>query len=247
MKNTSQERKRKKNAPVGYEEYAQDLLRAARESETEAKANAKASVIKNSTGAGATSERLAESGLSGSGYEDYMRSRVKLNAEKAASKAEESRLLSENLAKEGYAEYISEYDKLQTKLGESVIKQLSREPKPDREKMYDRALSAGLSDERAKMVADRAYEKAAANAIARVTAIAKENNLTAYRAKLYALSEGLDEAAADQVYNAIFTLKLNPKKHFENYTAEDYVEYIKRKVEAEKKVRSGKNVIENDT
>jgi hypothetical protein len=247
MKNLSQERKRKKNAPMEYEDFAADILLTAKGSEKDAMAKAGASMLKGSTNAGRTAEMLAAKGLSESGYEDYVRSRVKLNAEKAVSSATESRLLSESRARGGYEEYISEYDKLQTKLGESVIKQLSTEPKPDRDAMYDFALSAGLGDERARMVAERAYEKAAANAIARVTAIAKENNLTAYRARLYALSEGLDEDAAEQVYNAVFTLKLDPQKHFENYTAEDYVEYIKRKVDAEKKVRSGKNVIKNDT
>ena len=127
MKNLSQERKRKKNAPMEYEDFAADILLTAKGTEKDAMAKAGASMLKGSTNAGRTAEMLAAKGLLESGYEDYMRSRVKLNAEKAVSNATESRLLSESRARGGYEEYISEYDKLQTKLGESVIKQLSTE------------------------------------------------------------------------------------------------------------------------
>jgi hypothetical protein len=232
----------RKNQPKTFEEYIAEEGKDLKGALATEKAEARAELERDSTNTGALGTKLKGSGLSGGGYEDYMRSRAEISAKERIDAAKHESELKRLSNRTGYAKYLSEHEELQNKLADSMIDKLSVEAAPDYETMLDKFLSAGLTEERAVIAASTAYEKAADNAVYRAIAFAKSNSLTPYRAKQYAISIGLGEDLADRVYEAAFTLSQDTELNYQNLSAEEFNDYITKRGEAYMNYRVGKEL-----
>lgn len=187
-----------------------------------------ASALRN-TDRGAISDSLSSSGLSGTGYEDYLK---RLGASDLERDINSARGLSAKAAAENtgsYQKYLSEYGKLQTKIADSFIKSFAEGGDFSEKNAYRQAIEAGLSEENALYSAARAVRAAKDKAIDESIAFAKMNGLTPYRAMEYAKSLGLDEKEAKKVYNAVGALSEDEKRFYSSMTPNDYYNYIKNR------------------
>ena len=236
MKNPSHKKKAERNRKKTYEEYALENSHSADADYLDVKSDVATERALGDGNYGALGERLRASGLSDSGYEDYIRARVELNAESAEAKAAHERELHDYGVRSGYAKYASDYDKLQRKLSAGVIEKLSAEEKPDYEKMLSYALNAGLNGESAKSAAAASFRAATDNAVYRAIAFSQNNGLSAARAKKYALDEGLNEDAANRVYDAVQLLLSDSDEKYYTLSADDYIDYPSAKMDCYKKI-----------
>ena len=175
---------------------------------------------------GARAEYLSSSGLNSSGYEDYLKSRVEKKYDEKSMEAERQKSIDDYSNRSGYSEYLSEYEKLQTSISESVIKKISSGKNFDYKHALDEALRAGLSQDLAYTTASLAIKKAKENTVKQAINFARLNGYGANKAKTYALSLGLDERHANEVYEAISSLSSYEKKYFAQMSADEYYDYI---------------------
>lgn len=192
-------------------------------------AEAKLGSALDSTDYGKMNEALLSGGLSGTGYEDYLRRMAERRYNSDISEAEgiSARLDYKNSG--GYQKYLSEYSKLQTKISDSFIKSFAEGGDFSEENAYKKALESGLSHENALYSAVRAVRAAKDRAIEESIAFAKMNALTPYRALEYAKSLGLDDKEAQKVYDAVGTLSDDEKEFFASLTPEEYYNYVKNR------------------
>jgi hypothetical protein len=192
-------------------------------------AEAKLTRALGSTDRGSLNEALTDSGLSGTGYEDYLK---RLGEREYASDLKKAEGISYKLGYEnsgGYQKYLSEYSKLQTKISDNFIKSFAEGGDFSEENAYQKAIESGLSRENALYSAVRAVRAAKDRAIEESIAFAKMNALTPYRALEYAKSLGLDEKEAGKVYDAVSTLSDDEKEFFSSLTPEEYYNYVKNR------------------
>lgn len=240
--NPSQKKKLAKNRSKTYEEYVLERGINAKADLLEAEASIKADTAVADTDYGALAEGLGKKGLSGSGYEDYMRSRVNLNAKGRLAAAMHASELTDYEGRSGYAKYMSDYEALQEKLSKSIIEKLSLEEYPDYDTMLNYAINAGLDGERAKIAASTSFKTAKDNSVYRAIAFAQNNGLSAYRAKKYALSEGLSYEDASRVYDAVKLLVSDTYEQYYTLGAEEYIDYLKERAEAKEQYKLGKKL-----
>ena len=173
---------------------------------------ARLSAALRNTDRGSVSDRLSSSGLSGTGYEDYLKRLSVSEYETDTDLALGASTLAASENKSAYQKYLSEYGKLQTKISDSFIKSFAEGRDFSEESAYERAVKSGLSRENALYSAVRAVRAAKDSAIEESIAFARMNGLTPYRAMEYAKSLGLDEKEAKKVYDALSTLTDEEKK-----------------------------------
>jgi hypothetical protein len=190
---------------------------------------AKISAALRDTDRGATSERLSSSGLSATGYEDYLKRLGAAEYERSTESALGRSTLAASENRGAYQKYLSEYGKLQTKISDSFIKSFSEGRDFSEENAFSKAIQSGLSRENALYSAVRAVRAAKDNAIDESIAFARMNGLTPYRAMEYAKSIGLDEREAKKVYDAVDTLTDEEKQFFSSMTPDEYYNYIKNR------------------
>ena len=181
------------------------------------------------TDRGATAAALSSTGLSGTGYEDYLK---RLGASELERDMNAARGLSAKAALKNtgdYQKYLSEYGKLQTKISDSFIKTFAEGRDFSEKNAYRQAIEAGLSEENALFSAARAVRAAKDKAIEESIAFAEMNGLTPYRAMEYAKGLGLDEKEAKKVYNAVGTLSEDEKRFYSSMSPNDYYNYIKNR------------------
>lgn len=232
----------RKNRAKSFEEYVAESGKDLTGALAEEKAEAKATLERDATNTGALGARLGGSGLSGSGYEDYMRSRAELSAKERTEAAIHESELKRLSNTSGYTKYLNDREEVQNKLADAMVDKLSFEAIPDYDSMLDKMLSAGLSEERAVIAASTAYENASENAVYRAIAFARGNYLTAARAKEYAISIGLSEELAERVYEATHALSQNVKLNFQNLSLDEFNDFIKKRGDAYMGYRTGKEL-----
>lgn len=188
---------------------------------------ARLSAALRNTDRGSVSDRLFSSGLSGTGYEDYLKRLSASEYETDTDLALGASTLAASENKSAYQKYLSEYGKLQTKISDSFIKSFAEGRDFSEESAYERAVKSGLSRENALYSAVRAVRAAKDSAIEESIAFARMNGLTPYRAMEYAKSLGLDEKEAKKVYDALSTLTDEEKSFYSSMSPDEYYNYIK--------------------
>ena len=181
------------------------------------------------TNYGALADRLSDSGLNASGYEDYLASKSNSRYNSSVGAAREKLLIDEYTERSGYASYLSDYERIQSKLSESLIKKISGENNLNLDSAYSEVVNAGLSKSLAYATASAAVEKAKENVTVKAINFAKKNYLSASDAQKYALKLGLDDNSAKIVYNAISALSDDDKDYYSGMSAKEYYSYVKSK------------------
>lgn len=223
------------NAPKSYESYLSERAKHEDVPYYDALRAAKTQSALTDADYGTAASRLLSRGLTASGYSDYLESRSASALAQSTDSAEHARALEKYRANAGYERYLSDYNSLQSKISEGVIKEISGGYDFDFEKALERAVSAGLSKTLAYSTAAEAVRLAKLNAYNEAITFAKLNMLSPYRAKEYALSLGLDEAYAKRVYDEISVFDEDEKKFFSSMSASQYYDYITNKAQKEKK------------
>ena len=190
-------------------------------------AKAKTDLSLSSTDRGSLASTLFSRGLSGSGYEEYIKKMTEGDYEKALGEAKESAALAEQKNAGGYEKYLTEYGKLQTKISKSFIESFAEGGDFSLERAYEGAIKAGLSDANALYSAARAVNAAKDRAVEESIAFARMNGLTPYRAKEYAKSLGLPDKECEKVYLALSGLSDEEKRFFSSLTPDEYYEFVK--------------------
>ena len=178
---------------------------------------------------GAVADRLNDTGLNRSGYEDYLTSKSNAKHNAYVGAAREDLMIDEYTERSGYASYLSDYEKMQTKLSESLIKKLSDENTMNLENAYAEVVNAGVSKSLAYATATAAVEKAKENVTIKAINFAKKNRLAASDAQKYALTLGLDADSAKIVYNAVIALTNEEQTYYSGMSAREYYSYVKSK------------------
>ena len=171
-------------------------------------------------------EGLSSKGLSNSGYAEHLSDMLMKEQIKKNDRASEKFAASEYKNLSGYEKYLSDYDKLQEKIAESVINDFSESGSFSLEDAYKRAVFAGANELYAMHIAGRAREKSINRAMDKVRAFAKTYSLSAAKAKKYAKSLGLPDSYAEKIYKEIAGYNEQMKEYFTEMTPEQYYNYI---------------------
>jgi hypothetical protein len=217
----------KKNAPMSLKEYL------ALNSEGTADAdrltsNALYGAAVADTSYGALGERLTSSGLAGGGYEEFIKSQNASTAGGALARADEARMRSEADTKRGYSAYVSDYERLQEKISDAVIKHFAATTVFDINEAYRYALGAGLSGDGALITAARAVKAARDNTVEYVIRLAIREDMSPKKARRYAEQYGLDKRYLDKIYDSVAKLTDEEKRYFSGMSAEDLMKHIEK-------------------
>ena len=180
---------------------------------------------------GSRADRLTDSGLNASGYEDYLKTKNDGKFIKRTSGASLEKKIDEYKNNVDYENYLSDYEALQSKISQSVIKEIGNSGNFSIEEAYTKAIRAGIAKNLAYVTAEAGVAKAKENAVNKAIQYAKINNLTANGAKEYAIKLGLEESYANRVYNEISSLTEKEKNFYANMSSKDYYDYIKAQAE----------------
>lgn len=180
--------------------------------------------IKSDTRYGALRESVARSGLFDGGYEEYLKS---LGGGGEAGRALEAELASEGKRRGGYEAYLSDYERLQSKISDTVIEEFSDGNSFDVDAAFKYAVGKGLSEDSALYTAAAAVRAASIKTVDKVLAFSKKNGLSAKQAVNYARKLGLNGYYVDMVYQGLTTLTEEEKSFFSSLTPNEYLEYIK--------------------
>lgn len=223
----------KKNSKKSYYSYlaTSGINADAQYRDTVAESEVKTDI--NSTDRGSTAERLSALGLNGSGYEDYLVAENSATEAQRRLYAQRKKAISEYRNVSGYEKYLTDYEALQKKISDEVIKTLSEREDFNLDSAIKLAVGSGLSEEYAKFSAQVGVDRAKKAATKRVIYFANQKNLTPYRAKLYAESLGLDGKYASYVYDTVKALYSESYEFNKNMSAEEYIKYLKELAEAE--------------
>lgn len=215
-----------KNSPKSYDKYKSELGPLSEEKYLESTASEHGAQNFKDTNYGKIAEKLASIGLSSSGYEDYIRTSTERNYDENLKTAKKNLLVGRYNEESGYSKYLSDYDNLQNKISKSLIEKIGKGSDFNIENAFNAAVDAGLSEEYAYFAAAKAVRNAKDNAVKNAVEFAKDNNLTAKRAKNYALSLGLDEAYAEDVYQAVLSYREAKKSTYSSMNADGYYNYL---------------------
>jgi Mn-dependent DtxR family transcriptional regulator len=181
---------------------------------------------------GARAEALAKSGLSGSGYSDYLSAKAyeamqknKFNAKNAFQENER-----QNVA--GYETYLanikSEQNKLYKSTGDDIIKnQITKY-----DEAYRFAVESGLSSEKAEKLAKTATKIVNDEIKKAISKLIIENKLSDKEASAYAIFHGLSKEDADEL--AKFAKSYN-YINFGNDESDSYLDFIEEQTKGTKR------------
>lgn len=218
--------KLKENAKKSYVSYIGENGNFNEESYRDSLRSADTAEKLSSSDYGALSESLYQSGLSSSGYEDYLKTEAYRAAEKEKLTAQRKLKEGEYENIHGYEKYVSDYNSLQTKLSKSVIELIVENRGFDYDEAFKTAVDAGIGEDMAHYTASQGVALARRKAINDAITFAKLNGLSAYRAKKYAMDMGLEEFYAEEVYNAMATFTDVEKDYYSSMSPDGYYQYI---------------------
>ena len=219
----------KNNEAKSYSDYLSQNGIRAEEKYYDTLSKADTDMAVKDTNYGAKASYLHSSGLNKSGYEEYLRGKNAKSYFTSLNQASEEKSIDEYKNKTGYQNYLSDYESIQTKIAESVMKKIASGNNFSFEDAYAEALRAGVSGSLAYVTAQNGISKARQKTIKRVMQYAEENNLTAQQAREYALELGLEEVYADRIHDSIPGVSLNDESFYSGMSAAEYYEYIKSK------------------
>ena len=192
----------------------------------DAAAAAKNEAMRSGAKYGAQGEAFFSTGLSTSGYADYINGIAKENYRRGLGYAEHLKALGGYQNTTSYEAYVSDYEKMQDKIAESFVDSFSKSGSFDIDSALKNAIKAGLNSDRAHAAATNAVNKAKENAYERVILFAKANGLTPLKAEEYAKALGLDERYQKRVYDQISVFTDQEKAFYSSMTPQQYYDYI---------------------
>ena len=175
----------------------------------------------------ARAERLSDSGLSSSGYSEYLKMREMKSSLAEENEAKRELLEAEANAYEGYAKYLNDYLNIQETAKNKFISQLIKDGVFDEREARRRAYDSGLSEENAEEAANLGSLIARKQAIKRASEYASTRNYSYKGAKHYALSLGLSEADAKRVAEAVGRVTESEANKYAELDKDSYFELIK--------------------
>lgn len=162
---------------------------------------------KKSPDYGAAAEKLSDSGLDRSGYADYLREKNEEQYGRTARKIAERNAASET--GKGYLAYLKDWENAQDELMKKTLSSLASTRVPNVSDAYADALSAGLTDDRARLVSRVAPSLGKYGArrlrqgIAGVLAVSLSAGLSGAEAELLARAFGVSEEDAKKLRKTV--------------------------------------------
>lgn len=153
---------RNKAIELGAESYADWALKNLPDVEgnvAEKKRAKDTELYKSLSGYGKSGAELSRSGLSGSGYRNYLDSVKMRGAKNYAAALDDELLASPALGRTKYGTYVEKLAKKDERLYSDTLKSLTSAKVADYKEAYDIALESGLSDKRAREVARESTER----------------------------------------------------------------------------------------
>ena len=182
-----------------YGEYISTML----PDKSKAYQNAHTAVIKSAisqgTSYGRLGERLAKSGLSRSGYSDYLKNRSAKAAENSIRGIRADYEASGATESSAYGEYLKKLGEEGNSIYESAAKKLKSAHLIDYEKAYSMALDLGLKGEIAEELAESAVSEERETVKEDVISKMLEKGFSELQTYRYALSRGLSSADAKEL------------------------------------------------
>ena len=217
----------KKNAPMSLHEYIA-LEGTGTDDGMRKRGEAERLLAAADTSHGALGESLVKSGLDGGGYEQYLMGQAADKSRELYGAAREASLSAEADTKAGYAAYLSDYENVQRKISDSVIKHFSEGTVFDIDEAYRYAVGAGLSADSATVTAARAVRAAKENTADYVIRLALRTHMSPKQARYHGKKYGLDEQYLKRIYSAVAALSDEEKEYFSSASADTYLKYIER-------------------
>jgi len=162
---------------------------------------------KNAPDYGAAAQAISDRGLSGSGYADYLREQNEEAYRKASAGVAEKTAATDD--GKGYLAYLKDWETAQDKLMKKTLSTLSSTRVTNVADAYADALSAGLTDERARLVSRVAPSlgkygtRRLRQGIAGVLAVSLSAGLSGAEAELLARAFGISEEDAKKLRQTV--------------------------------------------
>ena len=150
------------------------------------------------SGYGVSGEKLAEMGLTGSGYGSYLRELAKNSYQSQRDSLERSSREKNDSLTGGYLSYLEKYKSSQDTLSRSIGEKIIRSKMLDEERAYRYAIDSGLSEARARSVAEISAKEAREELLRSIIADLPSMNLDGESAWSYAISLGLTKSEAER-------------------------------------------------
>lgn len=176
---------------------------------------------------GNSAEKLSAAGLSGSGYEEYTRTRQEALRGAAYEVAKEESLAAAADDRRGYSDYVTNYEKLQSKISDSVIAKIAEDTSYDVNDAYRIAIGAGLNEENALATASRAVKAAQENAVNYVKRLAVKYSFTPRMTVEVAAKYGIKGRYLSELYRDVSRISESDKVLFSSMSADDVMKYLK--------------------
>ena len=210
-----------------FEEYVKNATARAKADYKDALESAAASKRLNDASDTAFKQKLSSLGLSRSGYADYLKGE-RTDIENARQiKAKRELYEAEANAYSGYAEYVNNYETLQTALNEKFIDGLITDGIFDVEEAERLAIESGIPKQRAKEVAELGVTVSRKRVASAAVKYAKEKNYSYDGTVYYALSLGLSDSDAKWVADQIFRVNEADADRYASLDKDGYFEEIK--------------------
>ena len=164
---------------------------------------------KRSPDYGAAAEKLSDRGLSRTGYADWLRERNEEEYRQAAAGIREVSAARSKTERNGYLAYLKEWENAQDELMQKTLSDLAANRVAGISEAYADALSAGLSDDRARLVSRVAPAlgkyggRKLRQGIAGVLAVSLSAGLSGVEAELLARALGIDRADAKKLRETV--------------------------------------------
>ena len=179
------------------------------------------------TNYGRAAESFSATGLSGSGYEEYARTRTEAKKAEAYEVAKEESLAAMADNRRSYSDYVSNYEKLQGKISDSVIAKVAEDTSYDVNDAYRIAIGAGLNEENALATASRAVKAAQENAVSYVKRLALKYAFSPQMTVELAVRYGIKGRYLSELYRDVSRLSESDKALFSSMSADDVMKYLK--------------------
>ena len=152
-------------------------------------------------GYGTTAEMLGDMGLTNSGYAKYVDSRINESLKSGISDVLSQKSTAKSSLGSSYEDYVKDYVNDRNKLTVSITDKLISNKILNYDSAYFYAVTAGLSDNEAKIAAENAYNALRQGVISSIITELTNMHLTADMATTLAKSYGLNGADVERVRN----------------------------------------------
>ena len=172
---------------------------------------------------GSVAERLSRLGLSGSGYSDYLNGKAYSEMQRQKANAKETYAKNELSNRRGFSDYVESVEKKLSSDYKNTVSEIESLGITDENEAYELAISKGLSEEEAALVAKSASENARKKLRDKALLTILNKNYGEKQAFQYAVAVGLPEDVANEL--SMYADMINRDG---NYSS-DYLEYLKDK------------------